>query len=138
MTLSARGMIVQIDSLAAMTPYIFSSPYNTSKAALRAYSNTLRVVRNTHFLSLRNPAYTDEGAQELTPFGVRVVTVVTGGVQSNIARTDRTLIEGSLYLPVEEEFQRRVKYSEEGAMLSAVYTRSVVEQIIKKPQKSVI
>ncbi len=86
--------------------------YNASKAALHAYSNTLRV--------------------ELAPFGVKVVTVVTGGVQSNIARTERELPEGSLYVPLNEEYQRRQKHSQEGAMSNEAYARSVVSKVLQK------
>ena len=38
--------------------------------------------------------------------------MVTGGVQSRIARTDRTLGEDSLYLPISREYLRRVKHSQ--------------------------
>jgi NAD(P)-dependent dehydrogenase (short-subunit alcohol dehydrogenase family) len=88
-----------------------SGVYNASKAALHAYSNTLRV--------------------ELAPFGVRVITIVTGGVKSNIARVERELPEGSLYVPVNEEYQRRLKYSQEGAMPNEEYARLVVSKIIQ-------
>jgi len=43
--IEAKGTIVQIGSLAGVMPYCFGSVYNASKAALHAYSNTLRVVR---------------------------------------------------------------------------------------------
>ena len=43
--IEAKGTIVQIGSLAAIMPYVFSPVYNATKAALHAYSNTLRVVR---------------------------------------------------------------------------------------------
>lgn len=48
----ARGCIVQIGSLAGVMPYVFSSAYNASKAALHAYSRTLRSVRFDVFLLL--------------------------------------------------------------------------------------
>lgn len=101
--IEARGTIVQIGSVAGIIPYVFSSVYNASKAALHAYSNTLRV--------------------ELAPFGVKVVTVVTGGVQSRIARTDRELPNDSYYLPVNAEYQRRVKHSQERAMSNKSYAQ---------------
>ncbi|KAK5014452.1 NADPH-dependent 1-acyl dihydroxyacetone phosphate reductase [Cryomyces antarcticus] len=109
--IEAKGTIVQIGSLAGIMPYVFGSVYNASKAALHAYSNTLRV--------------------ELAPFGVKVVTIVTGGVKSRIARTERMLPEGSLYVPIEEEYQRRTKHSQEGAMPNEAYARSVVSQVLK-------
>jgi 1-acylglycerone phosphate reductase len=40
---SGDGRIVQIGSTAAVIPVPFSSVYNASKAALHAYSNTIRV-----------------------------------------------------------------------------------------------
>lgn len=108
--IEAKGTIVQIGSLAAVLPYVFGSTYNATKAALHAYSNTLRV--------------------ELAPFGVKVVTIVTGGVQSNIARTSRALPEGSLYLPVNREYQRRLTHSQEDAMSNDAYAKSVVRQVM--------
>lgn len=90
--IAAKGKIVNIGSITAVTPYVFGAVYNATKGALQAYSNTLRL--------------------ELAPFGVRVILVVTGGVQSRIARTDRTLGEDSLYLPINTEYLRRVKHSQ--------------------------
>jgi NAD(P)-dependent dehydrogenase (short-subunit alcohol dehydrogenase family) len=58
LVIAAKGTIVQIGSIAALMPYVFGSAYNASKAALHAYSSTLRV--------------------ELAPFDVKVITVVTG------------------------------------------------------------
>ncbi|KIM90407.1 hypothetical protein PILCRDRAFT_59773, partial [Piloderma croceum F 1598] len=40
---SGNGHILQIGSIVAVIPLLFSSMYNTSKAALLAYSNTLSV-----------------------------------------------------------------------------------------------
>jgi 1-acylglycerone phosphate reductase len=88
----ARGKIVNIGSITAFTPYVFSSIYNATKGALHAYSNTLRL--------------------ELAPFGVRVILIVTGGVKSRITRTERTLAEESLYLPISAEYLRRVHHSQ--------------------------
>lgn len=109
--IEAKGTIVQIGSLAGVMPYIFGGVYNASKAALHQYSNTLRV--------------------ELSPFGVRVVTIVTGGIKSNIARTDRQLPEDSYYIPLSEEYQRRLKHSQEGAMPSEDYAKSVVSKVLR-------
>jgi len=44
--IEAKGTIVQIGSLTGHMPYIFSSGYNASKAALHAYTNTMRNVGN--------------------------------------------------------------------------------------------
>jgi len=105
--IEAKGLIINIGSVAAIVPYVFGSIYNASKAALHAYSRCLRL--------------------ELAPFSVKVMVVVTGGVSSNIARTDRTLPPNSLYLDINEDYQRRVKHSQAGAMSNEVYAKGVVD-----------
>ena len=115
--IQAKGTIVQIGSLAGEIPYVFGSAYNASKAALHAYSNTLRV--------------------ELAPFDVNVMVVVTGGVKSNIARTHRELPEQSLYHPLNAEYQRRQLHSQEGAMEATVYAVDVVKSALRaKPTRA--
>lgn len=108
--IEAKGTIVQIGSLAGIMPYVFGSVYNASKAALHQYSNTLRV--------------------ELAPFGVNVITVVTGGVKSNIARTERTLPEDSIYVPLAAEYKRRVTHSQEVGIPNDDYAKYVVPRIL--------
>ncbi|OQE22587.1 hypothetical protein PENSTE_c010G09930 [Penicillium steckii] len=108
--IKAKGTIVQIGSVAGIIPYVFGSVYNASKAALHSFSDTLRV--------------------ELAPFGVNVTTIVTGGVQSRIARTQRTLAPGSLYTSIEDEYTRRVSHSQHNAMPHEAYARSVVAQVL--------
>ncbi|KAE8442375.1 hypothetical protein EG329_003391 [Mollisiaceae sp. DMI_Dod_QoI] len=111
--IASHGLILNIGSIAAIMPYVFGSVYNASKAALHSFSNTLRL--------------------ELEPYDVRVLVVVTGGVQSNIARTKRVLPEGSLYVDIEEHFTRRVNHSQVGAMPADVYARGVVKEALKSP-----
>ncbi len=108
--IQARGTIVMIGSLAAVLPYVFGSVYNASKAALHAYSNTLRV--------------------EMEPLGVKVITIVTGGVKSRISRVGRVLPENSFYSELDEQYKRRQGHSQEGAMSNEDYARSVVRQVL--------
>jgi len=112
--IKSRGKIVQIGSVAAIIPYSFNASYNASKAALHSYSNSLR--------------------QELAPFGVRVIVVVTGGVKSQIARyaNDTKLASNSLYLPIDSYFQKRLHHSQESAVPADVYAKSVVVEILKE------
>ncbi|KAH8655050.1 short chain dehydrogenase/reductase-like protein [Tricladium varicosporioides] len=107
---SSHTLIINIGSVATYIPYVFGSMYNASKAALHAYSNCLRL--------------------ELEPFGVRVLVVVTGGVESRIARTDRELPPASIYTEVDVEYQRRVKHSQQNAMTAEEYARGVVEKAL--------
>ncbi|KAF7189723.1 Short-chain dehydrogenase RED1 [Pseudocercospora fuligena] len=115
MLIESKGTTVQIGSLAAILPYVFGSVYNASKAALHAYSETLRV--------------------ELAPFDVKVVTVVTGGVKSNIARTKRTLPENSIYLPIRDMYEERLVHSQSNGVPNEEYAKGVVNQLLKSPGK---
>jgi 1-acylglycerone phosphate reductase len=104
------GTIVQTGSVAGLMPYAWGAPYNASKAALHAYSDTLRV--------------------ELAPLGVRVINVVTGGVKSNIARTHRTLPPDSYNQPIAEDYERRLTHSQQLGMDTEQYARSCVRQVL--------
>ncbi|KAJ5532161.1 hypothetical protein N7513_001455 [Penicillium frequentans] len=108
--IKAKGTIVQLGSIAAVIPYVFGSVYNASKAALHSFSDVLRV--------------------ELAPYGVHVTTIVTGGVQSRIARTERQLQPNSLYADIENEYTQRVVHSQHNAMNHDAYAKSVVAQIL--------
>jgi 1-acylglycerone phosphate reductase len=108
--IEAKGTIVQTGSLAALMPYVWGGPYCASKAALHAYSNTLRV--------------------ELAPLGVRVITVVTGGVKSNIARVNRELPADSYMLPLKDQYERRLKHSQDLGMDTKQYAKSCVRQVL--------
>jgi len=75
---------------------------------------------------------------EMEPFGVKVVTVVTGGVKSGIARSEIALPAGSIYLPISEDFARRGQYSQEVGMPTDQYARSVVSQLLPRHPRSLI
>lgn len=109
---ASKGLIINIGSVAGIVPYIFGAVYNASKSAVHSYSATLRL--------------------ELEPYDVKVMVVVTGGVQSNIARTKRTLPSQSLYLPIEADYQRRLTHSQQGAMSHDEYARGVVNAALKQ------
>ena len=113
--IKSKGTIVNIGSVAREVPFAFGSIYNASKAALQSYSDTLRL--------------------ELSPFGVQVVVVVTGAVKSNIARTKRHFAEGSLYAPLEEEYQRRQRQSQTMGIDNKDYAESVARAVLKPHPK---
>jgi len=83
-----------------------------SKTAFNVYSNTLRV--------------------ELAPFSSKVVTILTGSVKSNIACVERSLPPRSAYIPINEEYQRRLKYSQEVGIPNEDYARSVLSKVLAK------
>jgi 1-acylglycerone phosphate reductase len=72
---------------------------------------------------------------ELAPFDVNVITIVTGGVKSNIARIDRTLPEDSVYLPISPEYVRRTKHSQEVGMPNEKYAKQVVSGVLARNPK---
>ncbi|KAF2749046.1 NAD(P)-binding protein [Sporormia fimetaria CBS 119925] len=110
--IAAKGTIVQTGSIAALMPYAWGACYCASKAALHAYSDTLRV--------------------ELAPFGVRVITVITGGVKSNIARVDRELPSDSYMLPLKDEYKSRLTHSQQVGMDTQSYARRCVRQVTRQ------
>lgn len=93
------------------SPYPFSSTYNASKAAMHAYSNTLRV--------------------ELAPFDVDVIIVMSGRFQSRLSRNQRMLKPGSLYKPIKDEYAKRVDHSQADATPTDAFAASVVSQLLR-------
>lgn len=107
--IEAKGTVVQTGSLAGVVAFPFASMYSASKAALHAYSNVLRL--------------------ELKPFGVGVVTMVVGGVLTEIA-DDRPLPRDSLYLDIDDGVQaRRSMAKDNKPMLPEVFAEKVVRQV---------
>ena len=106
----SKGTIVQIGSVAGCFPYAWGSVYNASKAALHSYSATLRV--------------------EIAPLGVHVITVITGGVKSRIARVNRTLKADSAYEELKDDYQKRQLHSQEVGMVTDLYAEEVVQKIL--------
>ncbi|TDL22590.1 NAD-P-binding protein [Rickenella mellea] len=110
---SGDGRIVNIGSIAGVMPYPFGSVYNASKAALHAYGDTLRL--------------------ELAPLGIKVITIVTGGVASNIANNPRYILPSSMYEPISEIYaERRARRSQQGALPTSTYAQRVVAQTLKR------
>ncbi|PMD46077.1 NAD(P)-binding protein [Hyaloscypha variabilis F] len=108
--IKSAGLIVNIGSVAGIVPYVFGGAYNASKAALHSYSDVLKI--------------------EMAPLNVRVVTVITGGVRSNISQKKKSLPEDSLYWPIHEDYENRQGNSQHSAMRSEEYARKVVDDLI--------
>ncbi|KAF7539881.1 hypothetical protein G7054_g1808 [Neopestalotiopsis clavispora] len=90
MLIHAEGTIVNIGSIGGVIPFLYGSSYNASKAALHHWGNTLRC--------------------ELAPLNVKVITVISGEVSTNILKNDahRRLPEGSYYSALSESFHQHV------------------------------
>ncbi len=137
--INRKGLIVNVGSLAAYAPYVFGSSYNASKAALLAYSNTLRIELSpwrwlTHLPPLSYRKNTN------TRTSVRVVTIIAGPVVSGLmTRKQRTLPKDSRYQPIVDAFDQRTTHDKHGvqAMPTKDFAQSVVNQILKSnPPKS--
>lgn len=107
----AQGTIVMIGSLASEMPYVFGSVYNASKAAVLSFADTLRV--------------------ELAPLGVSVITVMTGGVKSQLTKKiQRFIPQDSVYAPINDLFEKRKIHSSEVGMEVDAYVEQVVKQLL--------
>lgn len=118
--IAAKGLIINISSLSSITPYVFGSVYCASKAAVAAYSRTLRM--------------------ELAPFGVRVMVSMTGTVKSNTAsQFSRTLPENSLYRRVKDIFEWRLVFSQnESTVPTEAFARKLVSNSLRPERPAIL
>jgi len=111
---SGNGLIVQTGSITSVAPIAFQVSYNATKAALAAYTDTLRI--------------------ELAPFNIHVMHLTAGGVRSNMLTKLEVIDipENSLYAPAEPLFQKRRQDSIKGEMTEPdVFARIVVTECLK-------
>ncbi|THH31487.1 hypothetical protein EUX98_g2695 [Antrodiella citrinella] len=107
--------VVQMSSLAAICPTPFYSAYNSSKAAMLQYGNTLRV--------------------ELAPLGVKVITVHVGRVNTRIIRDIdyKGLPEGSLYTPLKDIYEGVAhEVFPKGALSCQDFAKATATHLLKK------
>lgn len=108
---SSASTIVNVASVLARIPAPFSSAYNASKAAVAAYSDTLRL--------------------ELGPFGIRVVTLFMGAVSTRLMdKVDISFKQDSLYTDVEFKFKERTANHIETAMKTDPFAQQVVPMVL--------
>ncbi len=118
-----RGIIVNIGSVSGILTTPFSGAYCASKAALHALSDALRM--------------------ELAPFGIKVISVQPGGVQSAFAehaalKLNHLFTEHSWYQPIREFVLNRVNASQENAMPAVEFARQLVNELEKPDPKPII
>ena len=73
---------------------------------------------------------------EFTPFNVRVVTIITGAVKSNLFENAAVdcVPESSPYFPIRDAIERRTFLSGHKDMPGDEYARKVVSDLLSKPQ----
>ncbi|XP_024007437.1 NADPH-dependent 1-acyldihydroxyacetone phosphate reductase [Eutrema salsugineum] len=112
-----NGKIVNIGSISIMAPGPWAGVYTSSKAALHAITDTLRL--------------------ELRPFGIDVINIVPGGIKSNIADSAITsfnnLPELKLYKPFQESIRERAFLSQNIKPIPAeTFAKETVSVVLKK------
>jgi len=117
------GLIVNIGSVSGITATPFSGAYCASKAALHALSDALRM--------------------ELTPFGIRVMIVQPGAIQSDFGNTagkiiSRILKKDSWYHPFKAEVEARAKASQKNATPTHEFADQLADQILSDQPRPVV
>ncbi|CAG7896239.1 unnamed protein product [Brassica rapa] len=118
MALKKKGKIVNIGSISTMAPGPWAGVYTASKAALHALTDTLRLL-------------------ELRPFGIDVINIVPGGIQSNISDSGISsfdkLPELKLYKSFQEAIRERAFLSQNVKPIPAeTFAKEVVSVVLKE------
>ncbi|KAF1971586.1 putative short-chain dehydrogenases/reductase [Bimuria novae-zelandiae CBS 107.79] len=104
--------IINVASILAVMPYIFSASYNASKAAVASYSDTLRV--------------------ELAPLGIKVVTLYMGIVGTGLFKMDAmNLPADSLYFDFVPAWRKRGEDHAKSGMKPADFAKGVADAVLK-------
>ncbi|KAF2031219.1 putative short-chain dehydrogenases/reductase [Setomelanomma holmii] len=111
-----KGLLVNQTSISSVLRTPFHSAYSASKAAMAMFSDTQRI--------------------ELEPFGVRVIDLKTGSVESNFGpnRTNTPHIpENSLYKPIKEKVEKVIQgtVTESYAEDRMVWANSVADDLLQ-------
>ncbi|KAF4481665.1 hypothetical protein FAGAP_11966 [Fusarium agapanthi] len=103
--------IINVASVLARLPSPFTSAYNATKAAVAAYSDTLRL--------------------EVRPLGIRVVTLYMGEVSTSLMTTDNINFgPESIYRDAEAAVKQRTVTHLEKTMPPKQFSREVVCEIV--------
>jgi len=111
---SGPGMVVNVSSLSAFMCPPFQGIYAASKAALVALGHTMRV--------------------EFAPFNIRVVTIVSGGVDTTMKALPAKVPEDSSYSPLRNSIEGNELSKKYKAMPPAEYARQVIDDLLLPPR----
>ena len=111
---SRQARIINIGSVSGILVTPFSGAYCATKAALHILSDALRM--------------------ELAPFGIKVITVQPGAIESDFANTAEaglaaTLPQDSLYTPIREFIEKRARASKQNPTPTVRFVGEVVKVI---------
>jgi NAD(P)-dependent dehydrogenase (short-subunit alcohol dehydrogenase family) len=113
----AKGLVVNIGSVSGVLVTPFAGAYCASKAAVHALSDALRM--------------------ELAPFGIRVMEVQPGAIQSSFAKNagheaEQLINEQSPWFPLREGIRARAKASQD----KPTPAREFAAELLKAVQKN--
>lgn len=123
MARAGRGRMINIGSVMGLLTTPFAGSYCASKAAVHAISESLRM--------------------EAAPFGVDVVVVQPGGVQSEIANNGAQFVErfrqpDSLFRSFAAGIERRAHASQNSPMATDAFARYVLDRALANKPPRVI
>ncbi|KAK7697606.1 hypothetical protein SLS64_013345 [Diaporthe eres] len=114
--IQASGTVANIGSVNEVFLPPFQAAYNASKAAVAAFSDTIRT--------------------ELLPFGVKVVHIKTGAVASNLFRSEHPgdkMPPGSMYAPCKDKVEDRGFLEGTKFATPEEYAKEVASDLLGKP-----
>jgi NAD(P)-dependent dehydrogenase (short-subunit alcohol dehydrogenase family) len=117
--IKSNAQVVNIGSVSGITTTPFSGAYCATKAALHSLSDAQRM--------------------ELAPFGIDVITVQPGAIESKFGDNSlnnvlQRITPKSLYAPLKDAIQARATASQDNPTPAAEFAESLVEQLLNKPK----
>ena len=117
-----QGMIVTIGSISGLVTTPFSGAYCASKAAIHNICDAMRM--------------------ELADFGIKVITVQAGAVQSQFGSNAKKTVSGrntdSIYNKQENAIQTRAEISQENATTVEKFTKKLADKLCKNNPPAII
>lgn len=117
--MKSTAQVVNIGSVSGITPTPFSGAYCATKAALHALSDAQRM--------------------ELKPFGIDVITVQPGAIESkfgdnSLANVLQRITPESLYAPLKEAIKARATASQDNPTPAPEFAKILVAQLSNNPK----
>ncbi len=114
-----NAQVVNIGSVSGITTTPFSGAYCATKAALHSLSDAQRM--------------------ELSPFGIDVITVQPGAIESkfgdnSLANVLERITPESLYAPLKDAIKARATASQDNPTPAAEFADILIEQLLAKPK----
>lgn len=119
LTSQQSAQVVNLGSVSGITTTPFSGAYCATKAALHSLSDAHRM--------------------ELAPFGIEVITVQPGAIESkfgdnSLANVLSRITPESLYAPLKDAIKARAMASQDNPTPAAEFAESLVEQLLNNPK----